>query len=213
MRHSPRHHNPLADRQFQQFPMRDHSTVPLLPTAGCQLHLVHGTTTHDIKRELIVAATAPPMKAKLCRKNAWSEDEFEMIDWVSHGRALNRLNSHKSTLVKYLNEILPIGKLVHRYDSKYPSTRPSCSAVLDDRDHFWTFPAASRHQWRKDCQSNMLQALNRFDTSPPLQSLLLDALIHREPMESITVDPIGRGGSAGTSTGGVASDTSREIRV
>ena len=182
----------LADRQFQQYPETDHSTVPLLPTAGCQLHLAHGTTTHDIKRELIIAATAPPMKAKLCSKNAWSEDEFEMIDWVSHGRALNRLISHKSTLVKYLNDILPIGKMVNRYDSKYPSTCPSCSAVLEDRDHFWTCPAASRNQWRKDCQSKMLQALNRFDTAPPLQTLLLDALdalIHRKPMKSITIDP------------------------
>ena len=183
----------LAERFFQQSPMMDHSVVPLLPTAGCQLHLAHGTTTHDIKRELSLARTVPPMKAKLCHKHAWSEDEFDMIDWVSHGRALNRLNSHKSTLVKYLNDILPVGKMVHSYDLKYPLSCPSCPAAIEDRDHLWTCPAISRQQWRKDCQSNMLQALNKFDTAPPIQSLLLDALdalMHGKPLESITIHPL-----------------------
>ena len=47
----------LAERLFQQSPMMEHTIVPLLPTAGCQLHLAHGTTTHDIKRELSLART------------------------------------------------------------------------------------------------------------------------------------------------------------
>jgi len=182
----------LAERHFQQFPMMDQSMVPLLPTAGCQLHLAQGTTTHDIKRELSLARAVPPMKAKMCHKNAWSEDEFDRIDWVSHGRALHRLNHHKTTLVKYLNDILPVGKVVHRYDPKYPPSCPSCPAALEDREHLWTCPATSRHQWRKDCQSNMLQALNKCDTAPPLQSLLLDALdalLHGKPLESIPIDP------------------------
>lgn len=116
-----------------------------------------------------------------------------MIDWVSHGRALNRMNSHKSTLVKYLNDILPVGKVVHRYDPKYPLSCPSCPAAIEDRDHFWRCPAISWQQWRKDCKSNMLQALNKFDTAPPVQSLLLDALdalMHGKPLESITIHPL-----------------------
>ena len=183
----------LAEKQFRLFPQTNHSTVPLLPTAGCQLHLAQGTSTHDIKRELSMARAVPPMKAKLCHKNAWSEEEFQEIDWVSHGRALHRLSPHRVTLVKYMNDILPIGKVVHRYNPKYPSSCPSCQTALEDREHFWTCPAISRDQWRKQCQSNMLQALNKLDTAPPLQSLLLDALdalIHGKPVESITVHPL-----------------------
>jgi hypothetical protein len=146
----------------------DHSTAPLLPTAGCQLHLAKGCTTHDIKRDLSLARTVPPMIARSCFKHTWSEDDFNMIDWVSHGRALNRLNSQKPTLVKYLNDILPVGKAAYRYDPKYPPSCPSCTAAIEDRDHFWTCPAIGRQQWRKDCQSNMLQALNKFDAAPPI---------------------------------------------
>ena len=105
---------------------------------------------------------------------------------------LSRLKPYKTTLVKYLNDILPVGKMVHRYDPKYPPSCPSCSAALEDRYHLWTCPAISRHQWRKDCQSNMLQALNKCDTAPPSQSLfleVLDALLHGKPNESIPVDP------------------------
>jgi hypothetical protein len=186
----------LAETYLRRFPDVDHSIVSLLPTAGCQLQLDQGTITHDLKRELAMARSVPPMREKLCHKNAWSEDEFDKIDWVSHGRALSRLKPHKTTLVKYLNDILPVGKVVHRYDPKYPPSCPSCpscSAALEDREHLWTCPAISRHQWRKDCQSNMLQALNKCDTDPPLQSLLLDvldALLHGKPLESIPVEPM-----------------------
>jgi hypothetical protein len=180
-----------AERQFQQFPLMDHSIAPLLRTAGCQLYLAQGTTTHGIKRELRLARAVPPMKANL--KHAWSEDEFDMIDWVSHGSALSRLNFHKPTLVKCLNDILPVGKAAHRYVPKYPPSCSSCTAAIEDRDHFWINPEISRQQWRKDCQSNMLQALNKFDTAQPIQSLLLDALdarMHGKPMESSTIHPL-----------------------
>ena len=70
----------LAETYLKDFPNIDHSTVPLLPTAGCHLHLGHGTITHDIKRELPMARAVPQMKAKLCHKNVWTEDEFEQID-------------------------------------------------------------------------------------------------------------------------------------
>jgi hypothetical protein len=39
----------------------------------------------------------------------------------------------------------------------------------------------------------MLQALNKFDTAPPIQTLLLDALdalIHGKPMESTAIHPL-----------------------
>jgi len=99
----------LAETYLKSFPDVDHSIVSLLPTAGCQLQLDQGTITHDLKRELAMARAVPPMKEKLCHKNAWSEDEFDKIDWVSHGRALSRLKPHKTTLVKFLNDILPVG--------------------------------------------------------------------------------------------------------
>jgi hypothetical protein len=182
----------LTNDYLNDNPTLDHSRVPLLPTTGCQLHLSQGTVTRDLKKELKLARTVPPMKKELCHRYNWSEEDFDGIDWTSHGRALNRLQQHKSTLVKYLNDILPIGKMVHRYHPKYPQSCPTCQDPMEDRDHFWRCPHASRNKWRRECHGNMLQTLNKLDTSPQLQQLYLDALdalLYNKPLESIPFDP------------------------
>ena len=182
----------LTGEYMIQVPAENHTLVKILPTTGCQLHLRHGTTTRDIKRELALARTVPPMKAKLCLKNDWSEENYESIDWESHGRALNRLIKHKSTLVKYLNDILPVGKLVNKYNAKYPKSCPSCPAELEDREHLRQCQTDSRKKWRKECYSNMLKELNAQDTAPALQALLLDALdalLYDKNLDTINIDP------------------------
>jgi hypothetical protein len=55
----------LTKEYYQKHPdSPDTTRVPLLPTSGCQIHLPHGTTTRDLKRELKLARTIPPMRAK-----------------------------------------------------------------------------------------------------------------------------------------------------
>jgi hypothetical protein len=135
----------------------------------------------------------PPMKEKLCSKeHDWDVETINSIDWDGHQHALHNLIKHKSTLVKYLNDILPIGKMVHQYDPKYPAHCPSCPAIIEDRNHFWTCPAANRNKWRKECLSNMLKTINDLDTATPIQGLLLDvfdALIYGKPLDTIPIDP------------------------
>jgi predicted RNA-binding Zn-ribbon protein involved in translation (DUF1610 family) len=79
-------------------------------------------------------------------------------------------------MVKYLNNILPLGHRVHKYDPKYPPTCPSCPAPIEDRHHFWNCPATSRNEWRKqECRKSILNILTKTDTAPPLQQLFLEA--------------------------------------
>jgi hypothetical protein len=166
--------------------------VPMLPTSGCQLQLSKGTVTYNIKQEVKLARTAPPLKRKLCHKNAWDETTFNDIDWTSHNRALNYHQKHRVTMVKFLNGILPIGKRVHLYNSKYQQECPSCPAPIEDSEHFWRCPATSRTKWRKDCQKAILDKLNELDTAPPLQSLLLEATkasLDGRPPHTIAIDP------------------------
>jgi hypothetical protein len=131
----------------------DFTKTPIMPTSGCQLHLPQGTITHDIKRELKFARLVPPLKEKLKLKYCWSNEEIDDIDWAAQGRALQRHDKRRETMVKYLNDILPLGKRVHMYDPKYPPTCPSCPAPIEDRDHFWNCPATSRNEWRKQSAS------------------------------------------------------------
>jgi hypothetical protein len=181
-----------ADEYLTQYPDKDHTHVPLLPTAGCQLNLPHGTITYNLKRALTLARHAPPMRAKLCHKNEWSDADFDNINWTAHGRALHYLGKHKTTLIKYLNDVLPLGALVNQYDARYSEECPSCPETRESRDHFWHCPAKPRREWRKQCQGNLLKLLNSLDTAQPLQQLYLDAmdvLINGKPIKSIPVDP------------------------
>jgi hypothetical protein len=180
-----------ADQYLKDHQNIKHSRAPLFPTAGCQLHLAHRTTMHNIKRELILAQHIPPMKEKLGSKHNWDEATFNSIDWDGNRRALHNLIKHKSTLVKNLNDILPIGKMVHQYDPTYRAHCPSCPAIIEDWDHFWTYLAANRDKWRKECLSNMLKTINDLDMATPIQALLLDvlnALIYGKPLDMIPID-------------------------
>ena len=182
----------LADEYLKQNPDVDHTKVPMLPTSGCQLHLSHGTVTHNLKLAMTHARTIPPFKKKLCSKHAWSEEDFDDIDWTAHGQALKRIKKHRKTIVQYVNDWLPVGKRVHTYDPKYPESCPSCPAQVEDTEHLQNCQAQSRKKWRKECHSAMLKALKATDTALPLQELLLEALkalLHGRPTAEIHVDP------------------------
>jgi hypothetical protein len=116
------------------------------------------------------------MGEKLCMKHTWDDETFDDIDWTSHGRGLRRHDKHKVTMVKYLNDILPLGKQVHRYNAKYPESCTSCPAPIEDREHFWRCPARSIQKWKAQCYKTIFTTLQDLDTAPPLQTLFLEAL-------------------------------------
>jgi hypothetical protein len=186
----------LADQYLKDFPDIDRLKVPLLPTAGCQLHLAKGTITHNLKLDLTHARSVPTLKSKLCHKHAWLEHEFYDIDWTSHGLALKRLAKHRKTITQYLHDWLPVGKRVHMYDTRYTSWCHSCrtddNEVVEDTVHLRQCSATSRLEWRTSAISNMSKLLKDIDTAVPLQELLLEAfsaMIQGKPDSSIKVDP------------------------
>jgi hypothetical protein len=140
------------------------------------LQSLAGTISHDHKRQLQLARTAPPLKHRLCHRHAWSDAVFEDVAWSCHGRALRRHLKHKATFVKYLHDWLPLGKQIHRYDKKYPASCPSCDAPMEDRDHFWSCPAQSRIQWKQSFIRSFNNYLRDIGTAPDLQSQLIDAM-------------------------------------
>jgi hypothetical protein len=181
-----------AEEYLVRYPHMSFITVPLLPTTGCQLHLPTGTITHDYRRALNLAATVPAMRDKLCSRNGWSGQDFESVHWIAHGRALHSLIRHKVTLVKYLNDMIPVGKLANTYDPKYPASCPTCQEPIETRQHLWECQAPPRQDWRKQSGGQMVKLLSKLDTAPPLQQLYLsalDVLMRGTPVESIQVDP------------------------
>ena len=117
---------------------------------------------------------------------------FDLIDWTAHSNALKRHTKHHSTPVKFFHQLLPLGKQVHRYDPKYPSTCPSCHTNLEDMAHFWKCQAATRLKWQPQFLKDLKLKLFELGTGPQVRQLLLStlrAVLDREDPERIAEDP------------------------
>ncbi len=180
----------LADEYINHNPNHEYHNAPLLPTSGAQIHLPSGTVTYHLKRTLTHARTVQPLQAKLCKRNDWTADTFKLIDWEAHRRGLNRHDKHRTTLIKYLHGILPVGKLVHRYDKKYPEECPSCNAPVETQDHLFHCMAQPRRDWKAKFIRALRDRMEDMDTDLGTMDLLLDAVyavIHGHDTTQITV--------------------------
>ena len=126
-------------------PSEASTSVHQFPAGECVLQLTAGTITQDIKQEMTEAQTLLALKAHIPRvENWWHESVFNTVDWHAHGSALHRHGKHRTTLIKFIHRILPLGKHVHRYDPKYPKHCPSCNADVEDKQHFWRCSAPTK---------------------------------------------------------------------
>jgi len=166
----------LAGDHMEMHPDKDCTVVPILPTSGIQMHLPAGTITCNMKKEVSMARATDPMKQRMITKNGWDKDIFLDIEWEAHRRAVNRHHKCRTTLNKNLGNLLPVGKVVSRYDPvKYRSDCPSCSTgdgtCLETCSHVYRCP--ERGEWRKKFMSGLRKKLNSLDTDLGLMEMVL----------------------------------------
>lgn len=167
----------LAGQFLRDHPEWDHSKVPIMPTSGAQLNLPQGTVTYNLRLELQHARTVPPLKEKLMHRCFWIEEDYNDVNWTAHSQALKRHHQHRVTMVKYLNDVLPIGELVHKYNVKYSDKCPSCqNPPVETRHHFLHCPAPARVAWRQQFMSALRAHLESLHTADPLQTLMLEGM-------------------------------------
>jgi len=58
----------LVGDYMANHPHTDYTVVPVLPTSGVQLHLLAGTITYNMKKEVSMARTTEPMKQYMIKK-------------------------------------------------------------------------------------------------------------------------------------------------
>jgi hypothetical protein len=166
----------LAGAFLRNHPTINHSRAPMFPHTKIHLHLAEGTVTHKIKRAMKLARSAPPLRKKLQVKYGWSDEVFCDINWEASRQALNGLRAHRVTLIKHLNNITPVGKLVNIYDKKYPAACPSCPEIVETRKHLYLCPEQQRDQWRKKLITKLRKDMDDLNTHPGLQELLLEGI-------------------------------------
>jgi hypothetical protein len=166
----------LADEYIQQNQDLAYSIVPILPTSGVQLNMAGGTVTHRLKQTVMQARSQQEHKKYLCKKNAWTQEEFETIDWESHRQALNRHQPQRTILTKYLNNMVPVGQRVHTYDPKYPAGCPSCPEEQETQEHMLKCPCIHRTAWREKFVKAIKTILDEYQTPAQVQTLMMESL-------------------------------------
>jgi hypothetical protein len=124
-----------------------------------------------MKKVISMARTTEPLKQHLIRCQDWDEDVFNDINWEVHRRAVNRHHKRRITLVKHLNDILPVGRLVSKYDAvKYREGCPACPEEKEKDAHVYQCP--TRKEWRRKFLSGLRRKLEKLDTELGLVELI-----------------------------------------
>jgi hypothetical protein len=79
-------------------------------------------------------------------------------------------------MVKYLNGIIPVGKVVSRYDKKYSAQCPSCEEPVETQNHLHQCPNQTREQWRKKLNETIRQVMNKYNTPEPMIQLWIKGM-------------------------------------
>ena len=168
----------LANQFIQENLDLDYGIAPMIPTAQVQLHMTQGTITHKMKRFLRLGRTAPALEHHLKKKYDWSDETFQDIDWETHRRALRKLQKHKVTLIKHVNNYSPVGALISRYDPKYTAECPTCETVVETRQHLYQCHAQRRLEWREQFYRDLQSQAEKSNTSEDLRELLISGIMH-----------------------------------
>jgi hypothetical protein len=129
-----------------------------------------------MKRQVKEAKILEQHIVYLCKKNEWEQPTFEMIAWEPHRRAINRHSKNKTIMVKYLNDIAPVGRVVSRYDKKYPAKCPSCEEPCETQEHLHQCQHPTQQQWRENFHKKMQQTMEKYETPEPMAKLWLEGL-------------------------------------
>ena len=160
-----------------------HSTPSLHPASvirlaanPAQFHIGKATITSRIKSVVRRAATAPALREHIRALTSWSPTIFDSVDWISHGQAIRRCYHKKTFVVKFLHNLLPTGKRVHRYDPTYSHRCPSCQDPHEDRAHLLRCPEPTRFAWVNELFTALRARCTSLLTCESLVSILLHGL-------------------------------------
>ena len=90
--------------EYEYKPYQHPTEVPLIPGITVQLHMPQGTITSKLKQAVRKAASAPAMIKHLCQANEWTEAEFKMVDWATHGMSVRKHYTSKRFIIKLVHD-------------------------------------------------------------------------------------------------------------
>jgi hypothetical protein len=147
---------------------------------GVHCHLNIGNSTIGSKHRKLLRNIRRHnnLKEYIKTKAQWDDDTFNKIDWSSHEHSVRNFKDgpHKF-LIKFLHNLLPVGKRVSRYDPiKYPSKCPSCDTEVEDFRHLLSCQNSERAKWQSTLRTKLRERCEFLQTDPTLTDLMLHGI-------------------------------------
>ena len=118
------------------------------PHNPIQVHHHQKTITSHLKRTLRTMIKSKTLIDHVTKRAKWDPDTVHFVDWQSHQRAITTSKLPARFITKFIHQILPTGKVVHRYKPYYNAGCPSCDEQCEDQFHLLTCPAAEQKKWK-----------------------------------------------------------------
>jgi len=154
-------------------------TGPMIEGTKCQLVISNQFIPSHQRTRLRDVRRTEQMKIYIKAKTRKTDSAFDNVDWQSHELAVNSSKLPQQFLVKFLHKWLPVGKQTHRYSAeKHDGKCPSCSALVEDFDHFLCCPSPTRRRWRTELRIALTTCANKTNTDPTITDLIIEGLLH-----------------------------------
>ena len=122
-----------------QLPKR--SDTPRFPSNSTHVLCNNTLITAKLKNTIRTSIKIEPMKAHVQRANNWTSEVMNHIDWESHQRAVTSSGLPNRFATKLIHNILPTGKVIHRYQKYYDHHCPHCGQPYEDQAHLLSCPS------------------------------------------------------------------------
>jgi len=114
--------------------IRSTRTVPFMPSSRVALVIGDRIIHNELQHELDIHINGSSLRSYLKVKYEWNDEQFDMIDWTSHGKMLEKIQMHtRPTTHKAIHGWLYTGS----WQEKIHATSPHCTLcnVKEDNDH------------------------------------------------------------------------------
>lgn len=159
------------------------STYPNSPAhshSKATLYLHKVEVNDALQTALRHAAYSPNIREYMQTKYKWANRTVDQIDWHVHGRALKGLPpTMKKTITQSIHEWLPTNSHPGRALPEDQQLCPFCESEHESNQHFLECNNPKSVQYWLDVKPQLVAILQKRNTDPVLQDLLLKAILER----------------------------------
>ncbi len=161
--------------QYQDKHGRARPSVLMSPRAGVHLeYSTTGTVLSHYAKSLRRECTTKPLQLYMEKRNNWSSQTMQQINWAAHGDAFKKQIKLRIHFSKLVHDILPTNAFLNHDAGQ--RVCPCCPDLAEDRDHVLRCPGVGRNSWRHQFLTDFQAFCIVNNTYVPLQTLLMTSL-------------------------------------